>query len=64
MISHPQPTQQIPPALFKAPIYPDPTLWSQLEPQQQKRLAQHWARLIRQILKTTAPLKETEDDQA
>lgn len=64
MIFHPQPTQRAPLALLKAPIYPEQTVWSQLEPQQQKHLAQHWARLVQQILRATVHLEEIEDAQA
>jgi hypothetical protein len=64
MIFHPQPTQRVPLALLKAPASLEQTLWSQLEPQQQKHLAQHWARLVQQILKPTVNLKEIEDAKA
>jgi len=37
------------------PPLPVVTLWQQLEPQLQKQLAQHWARLIQQASQASLP---------
>ena len=38
-----------------------PTLWSRLTPHLQKRLAQHWAKLVEQMQQRSMPSEEGND---
>jgi hypothetical protein len=63
MAAHPRPPQPKPASMSQAVSPPVPSLWIQLEPRLRRHLAQHWARLVQQMLQTAPQQKEVEDVQ-
>lgn len=62
MLPHIPPPPPIQSRPANPPHTPVTTLWRQLEPQLQKQLAQHWAKLIQQASQASPPGESSEHE--